>query len=116
MAISNDPIWIDIDCTGETTNERYFGRFQVKRFLTNKEKAEVYRIASTISVGIQNIKELELLHNLAFLSLHVLTTDSTWWKSKDGDLAGMDLFDERPVLELSNQIYMLQNPPKEEAK
>jgi len=114
--INNDPIWIDIDCVGETTKERYYGRFQIKKYLTNKEKADVYRTANTISVGIQNVSEIGFLHNLAFLEKHVISSDASWWKTKDGETPGLDLLDEKPIYELSNKIYEVQNPVKEEEK
>ena len=114
--ISNLPEWIDVTCVGESTGEKFFGRFEIKKFLTHKEKTEAVRLAETLSRGIeQDFAYKTFLTTLAFLHYHVLKSEANWWKKGDGDIFGMDLFDEEPIWALGRKIKELQKPEEEKS-
>jgi hypothetical protein len=67
---SNDPVWIDMEVVGELTGEKYFGRFQIKRYLTNRERGDAVRFAETLCRGIENDANMRtLLTTSAFLEI-----------------------------------------------
>lgn len=111
--MKNEPIWIDVDVTGEMTGTKYFGRFSIKRYLTHIERGEAVRLAETLMRGIQqDINFRTLLSTIAFLNVHIVETDAKWWAG-DGT-KGLDLLDEAPVWELSKQLYEVQKPSDED--
>lgn len=106
--INNEPVWTDIQCTG-ASGENYFGRFQIRRFLTHREKTEAVRLAETLCRGItDSIEHRTFLTTIAFLSFHIIEVDAAWWGDK-----GLDLLDEEPVWELAKTVRALQKPPAE---
>jgi hypothetical protein len=111
--IGNEPIWIEVNCEGTTSGEKYFGRFRVKKYLTHKERAECVRAAEVMCRGItQNLNFRALLSTIAFINTHVLESDAKWWKGEDG-MKGLDLIDEDPIWELAALIDGRQKPQEE---
>ena len=111
--MKNEPIWIDVDVTGELTGEKYFGRFSIKRYLTHTERSEAVRLAETLMRGIQqDVNFRTLLSSIAFLNVHIVESDAKWWTGED--VKGLDLLDEAPIWAISKQLYNAQKPDTEE--
>ena len=109
--IGNDPIWIEVDCKGES-GERYFGRFLIKKYLNHRERAEAVRMAELQCRGInQDISFRTLLSTIAFLNKHIVETDAKWWTGDDG-AKGLDLLDEAPIWAIGDEIHKTQKPPE----
>jgi hypothetical protein len=113
--INNEPVWIDVDCVGETTGDKIFGRFQVKRYLTHRERAEATRLAETYCRGIvDDLSQRAFLTTLAFLTYHVVDSDAKWWTGADpkenGSENGLSMIDEKPIWDLAKKIKELQKP------
>lgn len=49
----NPIIFIEIDCVGSTTGEKYQGTFEMKKFLSHKDVTESSRVANRMSVGLR---------------------------------------------------------------
>lgn len=113
MFINNEPIWIDIDCVGEKTKAKYFGRFSIKKYLTHREVSEVDRLAATYTRGIAEPAAKALPYVLAQLAYHIVDTDAAWWKESDN---GRDLIDEEPIIQLMVAIQNQQGAKKEQDK
>jgi hypothetical protein len=110
--IGNEPIWIEVDCKGES-GEKYFGRFRVKKYLSHRERSDAVRSAEFLCRGItQDITFRTFLSTIAFLNIHILETDAAWWKGEEGQ-KGMDLSDEKPIWDIAEQINKAQKPPVE---
>lgn len=45
-------ITVNVDVVGESTGNRYVGEFQVKPFLTSKERSEAQRLHARLSAGM----------------------------------------------------------------
>jgi hypothetical protein len=102
----NAPKWVDIDVIGEHTKQKYFGRFALKPYLTNGERADAVRLSETYFRGIsENTNQKMFLSALAFLSMHIVETDAKWWTSN-----GLDLLDEAPVWAIINKLSEIQDP------
>jgi hypothetical protein len=102
--IDNSPVWIEINCEGETTKTKYFGKFEIKRYLSFKEKSDVARLFETYSRGItEDIAQKGILYALAQLNFHVLSADCDWWKEK-----GLDILDEEPIVQLLAEVRKAQ--------
>ena len=109
--LGNEPVWIDMECTG-TSGEKYFGRFQVKRYLTHKERAEAVRLSETLCRGItDDVNMRAFLTTAAFLSVHITEVDAKWWGDR-----GLDLVDEEPIWELAKKIREVQRPATDDKK
>lgn len=108
--IDNSPVWLEVDCVGENTGAHYFGRFEVKRYLNNREKSDIARLFETYVRGIsEDVQQRGLLYALAQLNFHVLSTDAAWWTDK-----GLDLLDDEPVVQLMAKLREIQTVKKEE--
>ena len=104
-----DAKWVDVECEGEQSGEKYFGRFLIKPLLTHKERADAIRLGELWCRGIvDNIEERLFLTTQAFLKFHIVESDAKWW-SKDGTL---DIYDENPVYAISAKIKELQDVVK----
>jgi hypothetical protein len=105
--------WVEIDVVGETTKKRYFGRIELKPFLTHREKAEAVKLAEKYMIGIEvSLEFRSFLTTLAFLSLHIVNLDAEskgWWGED-----GLSLLDESPIYATTEALKKLQFP--EEAK
>lgn len=111
--MKNEPIWIDVDVTGELTGAKYFGRFSIKRYLTHTDRSEAVRLAETLMRGIQqDLNFRTLLSTIAFLNVHIVETDAKWWVGDD--TKGLDLLDEAPIWAISKQLYDAQKPSSED--
>lgn len=107
--VDNTPLWIEINCTGELTGTKYFGRFEIKKYLTHGEKSEISRLFETYARGItEDVAQRGLLYVLAELNFHVLSTDAAWWTNK-----GLDLLDEQPILDLVAELRKHQAVKKD---
>lgn len=103
----NKSIWIEIDCIGEISKTKYFGRFEVKPYLKHSEKSDAVRLAEVYCRGIRdNIGERTFLTSLAFVKMHIISTDAPWWRDD-----GMDLVDENPIYEIIKKVNEIQAPP-----
>jgi len=108
--------WVEIDVEGESTKKRYFGRIELKPFLTHREKAEAVKLAEKYMIGIEVSYEFRaFLTTLAFLSLHIVNLESdakSWWQDD-----GLSLLDESPVYAIAEALKKIQNPeePKKES-
>lgn len=49
----NPVIFIELDCVGSTTGEKYQGVFELKKFLSHKDVTESSRIANRLSTGLR---------------------------------------------------------------
>lgn len=108
--VDNSPVWVEVDCVGEETGAKYFGRFEVKRYLTQKEKGDVGRLYETYSRGlVDDVGQKSMFYMLAKLSFHVLQSDAPWWKEK-----GLDLVDDEPAIALMTAIRNVQGGKKTE--
>lgn len=91
---------IEVNCVGETTGTKYFGRFEIKKYLTQKEKGEASRLYDKYVYGItEDVGQRAVYHTLAQLAQHIVSTDAAWWQE-----GGMDLKDDAPVIELLKQL------------
>jgi hypothetical protein len=99
-----EPQWHDIDCVGENTGTKYFGKFSIKPFLTHSERSEAFRLASKLSLGITDPGHLYFLNTMAYLKYHIVDTDAQWWKSSEG----LELMDELPIYTLSDKVIEIQ--------
>ena len=109
--IDNAPVWTEINCVGETTGSTYFGRFELKKYLSNREKSDISRLFEAYVRGIsEDIPQRSLLYALAQLNFHIVSTDATWWVEK-----GMDLLDDEPVVQLMSELRKHQTKKDEKA-
>ena len=53
MSSLNPIIFIELDCVGTTTGEKYQGTFELKKFLSHKDMTESSRISNRLSVGLR---------------------------------------------------------------
>lgn len=49
----NPIIFIELDCVGSTTGEKYQGLFELKKFLSHKDITESSRVANRLSTGLR---------------------------------------------------------------
>lgn len=49
----NPIIFVEIDCVGSTTGEKYQGVFELKKFLSHKDLTDSSRIANRLSTGLR---------------------------------------------------------------
>lgn len=49
----NPIIFIEVDCVGTSTGERYQGTFEMKKFLSHKDVTESSRLSNRLSVGLR---------------------------------------------------------------
>lgn len=49
----NPIIFIELDCVGTTTGEKYQGVFELKKFLSHKDVTESSRVANRLSTGLR---------------------------------------------------------------
>ena len=78
MPINNESKWVDIEVTGEETGQVFRGRFNIKPFLTHKEKSDAVRLAERYYRGIfQNEEQRKFLSTVAFLHFHIIESDAT---------------------------------------
>jgi hypothetical protein len=103
--INNDPKWVDVECEGNFTPTKYFGKFSVKPYLSNAERADVARLAATFTRGIEDPDQRAFLTTLAFLKFHIVEVDADWWV--DG---GLSLLDQSPVWTLAAKVRDIQKP------
>lgn len=105
----NEPQWVDVDVEGEFTGEKYFGRFLLKPYLTNGERADAGRLAEMYFRGIKEDTAMRLfLTTLAFLKFHVQETDASWWENGEG----LEIQDESPVYKLAEKLQEVQKAKK----
>lgn len=108
MSVTSKEQWVEIDIEGETTGEKYFGRFKVKSYLTHAERSDAVRLSERLARGIDRSQgEIGFLTVLSFVKFHIIEADAEWW-TKDGE--GLDLYDENPIYEISKKIGELQKP------
>ena len=140
--MNNDIRFLDVDVIGEVTGERYQGTFEVRPFMTTRAKAEYSRVLNreakgllrdigpnlevfrkilephldqekidvasraaiqTFGVSDPVVDEIAIIAELAIL----VDKAPSWWKP-------FELLDETPYVELKKQIFLIQNPKKEE--
>jgi len=53
MSSLNPIIFIELDCVGSTTGEKYQGVFELKKFLAHKDITESSRVANRLSTGLR---------------------------------------------------------------
>jgi len=107
--INNELKWVDVETEGEVTGAKYFGRFQLKPYLTHAERADVSRLFELYSRGITtDAAQRAFLMTLAYLKFHIVETDATWWVD-----SGLNLLDETPVYRLAELVREVQAPKKE---
>lgn len=109
-----DSQWTEVNVDGETTQKKYFGKFEVKPFLTHGERAAAVRLAEKYMIGIETtVDQRAFLTTLAFLKFHIVTVDADvkWWTND-----GLDLHDEAPIYALSEEVKKMQRIPEEEEK
>lgn len=104
--IENGPFFLQLeDVVGERSGDIYKGEFQVKKYLTNRERSDVARLTEGWIRGIErNQEEITFLSTLAHLAFHVVKAP-LWWGDK-----GFDLIDREPVWKLADLLLELQKP------
>jgi hypothetical protein len=114
----NNPVWVEIDVTGATSGTQYFGRFNIKPYLTLAEKSDTVRLSERLARGITRTElELQFLTMLANVRMHVVDTDANWWKNKEtGSEDGFDLIDDDPIFALYDKIKEIQKSSKQPTK
>lgn len=96
--------YIDIDCEGETSGRRYVGQFEVKLFLTLKDRTDAARIRSKLLRDIsENDDVFYLLQLLTNINTH-LTGKKPDWYGEDGT----DLEDTQPIIALAMALREAQ--------
>lgn len=104
--LDNTPRWTEIECIGERTGIKYYGRFCIKRYLTHKENGDVSRLAENYSRGIsEDIAQKGLMFILAQLAFHITETDAKWWTDSE---KGLEMVDEEPAIVLIQKVRELQ--------
>lgn len=99
-----DVRYIDVDCVGEITGRRYVGQFEIKLFLTLKDRTEVGRIRSKLLRDISEADDVfYLLQLLTNLNAH-LTGKKPEWYGEDGT----DLEDSQPIISLAQSLREVQ--------
>ena len=58
-----EPQWVDVESVGESTKQKYFGRFYLKPFLTNRERADAVRLGELYARGIQDDQLCQVLRS-----------------------------------------------------
>lgn len=106
-----EPKWVELDVIGEESGFHYTGRFQVKPFLTNAEKADASRLASGRCVGIDNPGVVDMLVAVSLLSFYIKDSENAPWY-KPGVF--LDIPDVSPISQLSEKIAELRPKKKEE--
>ena len=107
----NESKWVDVDCVGEFTKNKYFGRFNLKPFLNHGERADAVRLSELYCRGIkENLDQRAFLSLVAFLKFHVVETDAAWFKDADG----LSSYDEKPFYEIAEKLRELQTGDKKE--
>ena len=110
-SVSNDPVWIEVNVEGKFPKRQYFGRFQIKPYLTLAERRDAAVIASTYVRGVTEDPMMKaLLTSLAILKFHILKSEADWWLDD-----GLGLLDSTPVDELIKLITEIQDPQPKEA-
>jgi hypothetical protein len=110
--------YVDVDCVGETTGTRYVGQFEVKLFLTLKDRAESGKVKNRLLKDVLESDDIYfLLQLVSNLNAHLVGKKPAWWGED-----GVDLEDTTPVIELANglrqaqQIEVDSKKPKVEVK
>jgi len=112
MNVNNEPVWVDVEAVGEFTKQKYFGKFSIKPYLTNGERADVARLAQMYCRGItDDIDQKTFLTTLAFLKFHIVEADADWWTN-----GGLDPLDQSPCFAIAVKVRELQDPVKPEEK
>lgn len=107
MNVNNDPQWRDVEIEGDFTGKKYFGRFLIKPFLTNGERADVSRLAEMYNRGLSSDGNQKAFNmTMAFLKFHIVESDATWWTDK----GGLDLYDESPIFAIAEKVREVQKP------
>jgi hypothetical protein len=90
--------YVDVDCVGETTGTRYVGQFEVKLFLTLKDRAESGKVKNRLLKDVLESDDIYfLLQLVSNLNAHLVGKKPAWWGED-----GVDLEDTTPVIELAN--------------
>lgn len=96
--------YIDIDCEGESTGKRYVGQFEVKLFLTLKDRTDAGRIRNKLLRDISESDDIFfLLQLLTNINTH-LTGKKPDWYGEDGT----DLEDTQPIISLATALREAQ--------
>lgn len=107
--IDNTPVWVEVNVQGETTGEQYFGKFYIKKYLTQEERSDVARESDRRNYGIAEDAGQKAMNNmLSQLQAHVVQADAAWWvKDKEGRVVG--LMDDNPITDLMKKLREQQN-------
>jgi hypothetical protein len=110
--------YVDVDCIGETTGDRYVGTFEVKLFLTLKERGESGKVKHKLLKDISENDDIYfLLQLLANLNVHITGKKPAFWGED-----GTELTDTEPVIALATALRAAQQlevdnkKPKETVK
>lgn len=64
-SLFNPSIFIELDCVGATTGEKYQGVFELKKFLSHKDVTESSRISNRLSTGLRRPPSYNIASMLA---------------------------------------------------
>jgi hypothetical protein len=110
--MSTDIRYIDIDCEGETTGKRYVGQFEIKLFLTLKDRAEAGRLRNKLLKDIaENDDVYFMLQLLSNLNTHMAGKKPDWFGED-----GTDLEDTQPIIALATGLREAQTREMEARK
>ena len=95
--------FLDIDCIGEVTGQRYVCNFEVKLFLMLKDRAEAGKIRHKTLKDILETDDIYyLLSLLSNLNTHILKKPD-WWGED-----GTELKDAEPIIALATELRAAQ--------
>lgn len=102
--MSSEIRYVDVDCVGETTGTRYVGQFEVKLFLSLKERGESGKVRHRLLKDILETDDIYfLLQLLSNLNGHLVGVKPSWWGED-----GTDLVDSEPVIALATGLRQAQ--------
>lgn len=96
--------YLDIDCIGETTGIRYVGNFEIKLFLTLKDRAEAGKVRHRLLKDILETDDIYfLLQLLSNINAHLTGKKPGWWGED-----GTELADTEPIIALATALRQAQ--------
>jgi hypothetical protein len=96
--------YIDVDCIGETTGTRYVGNFEIKLFLTLKDRAEAGKVRHRILKDILETDDIYfLLQLLSNINVHLVGKKPAWWGED-----GTELADTEPIISIATALREAQ--------
>lgn len=113
--MANVPVEFSINVTGETTGETFKGVFKVKTRLSHRDTLLQDQMRrDLLGPKAEAAGQAAVANSLIFSKIwaHLIEAPS-WWKDSGN---GVDLFDEKPVVAVFDQIVKLEKDAIESVK